>query len=104
VLTLSRKVTADEELRLERNGREEGQPHGDPRLHVVRKEEVRNNQRDDRESRGTEEPSPMLQLEDDRSVLVDQHTVLEVPVDRAGEHDPLDVPADAFKLLDGLAM
>jgi hypothetical protein len=104
VLVLRRNVSTDEELHLEPNGREKGQPNGDPRLHVVRKEEVRDHQRDDRESRGTEEPSPMLQLEDDRSVLVDEHAVLEVPVDRTGEHYALDVAADAFELLDGLAV
>ena len=104
MLVLRCKVSPDEELHLERNGREKGQPDRDPRLHVVRKEEVRNHQCDDRESRGPEEASPIFQLEDDRSVLVDEHAVLEVPIDRTGEHDALDVAADAFELLHGLAV
>ena len=33
-------------------------------------------------------------LEDDGAPLVDEHAVLEMPFDGAGEHDALDVAAD----------
>src|SRR3954468_14578681 len=43
-------------------------------------------------------------LEDDRPPLVDQHPVLEVPADRAGQHAALDVATDLGELLDRVAV
>src|SRR5438034_3409286 len=43
-------------------------------------------------------------LEDDRSVLVNEDSVLEVPGHGAGEHDTLDVAADPLELVHAVAV
>ena len=42
----------------------------------------------------------MKQLEDDRAVLVDENPIVEVTVERSGEHDPLQVTPDPHEILD----
>jgi len=46
--------------------------------------------------------SAVCRLKDDCPVLVDEHSVLEVPFDGAGEHNTLDVTADELELLNAL--